>query len=184
MAVWCLPIPTGLARIVPKAEKGTDMFIIRPYEKSDYPSIMAYDLPQEQAIYTSMPVDVIEASQNNPGHKTYVVLDQGQLIGCFALFTPHTGNPYTPNDRAIIFKSFSIDSRHQKKGYALRVFHGLADIAREHYPERDEIVLTVHHTNTPAIQLYKKAGLIDQGWRFAGEYGEELIFHLDLTASI
>ncbi|TQR29805.1 GNAT family N-acetyltransferase [Brevibacillus brevis] len=157
------------------------MFIIRPYEKSDYPSIVAYDLPQEQAIYTSMPVDVIEATQNNPGYKPYVVFDQGHLIGFFALFTPHTGNPYTPNGEAVIFKSFSIDSRYQKKGYALRVFHELADIARVHYPERDEIVLTVHHTNSPAIQLYKKAGLVDQGWRFAGEFGEELIFHLDLT---
>ncbi|MFF0831187.1 GNAT family N-acetyltransferase [Brevibacillus sp. NPDC003359] len=159
------------------------MFVIRPYEKSDYTSIQAYHLPKEQAIYTTMPVDVIEASQSNSDQQPYVVFDQGQLIGCFALFTPHTGNPYTPNEQAIIFKSFSIDSRHQKKGYALRVFQGLAHIAREHYLERNEIVLTVHHTNTPAIQLYKKAGLVDQGWRFAGEYGEELIFHLDLTIS-
>lgn len=89
-------IHTGLPRIFSKEEKGTDMFTIRPYEQSDYPSIMAYDLPQEQAIYTSLPVDVIEASQNNLGYKPYVVFDQGHLIGCFALFTPSTGNPYTP----------------------------------------------------------------------------------------
>lgn len=159
------------------------MFIIRPYEKNDYPLIMAYDLPEEQAIYTSMPVDVIEASQNNHGYKPYVVFDQGHLIGCFALFTPSTGNPYTPNDQAIILKSLSIDSRHQKKGYALKALQSLPDIAREYYPMLDEIVLTVHHTNTPAIQLYKKAGFVDQGLRFAGEHGEELIFHLDLTVS-
>ncbi|WP_429844943.1 GNAT family N-acetyltransferase [Brevibacillus sp. FIR094] len=112
-----------------------------------------------------------------------MILYQGHLIGCFALFTPRTGNPYTPNDQAIIFKSFSIDSRHQKKGYALKALHSLSDIAREHYPMRNEIVLTVHHTNTPAIQLYKKAGFVDQGLRYAGEYGEELIFQLDLTVS-
>ncbi|WP_409176742.1 GNAT family N-acetyltransferase [Brevibacillus fortis] len=159
------------------------MFIIRPYEKNDYPLIMAYDLPEEQAIYTSMPVDVIEASQKNSDQQPYVIFGQGHLIGCFALFTPHTGNPYTPNDQAIIFKSFSIDSRHQKKGYALKALQSLPDIAREYYPMRDEIVLTVHHTNTPAIQLYKKAGFVDQGLRFAGEYGEELIFYLDLTVS-
>ncbi|WP_429844944.1 hypothetical protein [Brevibacillus sp. FIR094] len=60
MAVWCLQIHTGLPRILPEEEKGTDMFIIRPYDKSDYPSIMAYDLPLEQAIYTSMPVDIMK----------------------------------------------------------------------------------------------------------------------------
>ncbi len=153
---------------------------IRPYRNDDEEAIRRYCLPEEQAIYTSMPADIIRTSQENPYNQPYVVKADDQLVGCFVLYHDPTGNPYTSNQRALLFKSFSIDSRHQKKGYAYEALRSLAEIAKQSYPNHGEIILTVHHTNTPAIQLYRKAGFVDKGLRFAGTHGEELIMHLDV----
>ncbi|WP_314305177.1 GNAT family protein [Brevibacillus parabrevis] len=155
-------------------------FWIRPYEQDDFPAIAAYCLPEEQAIYTSLPVDVVAVSQANAEQRAFVVYDSGTLVGCFALSVPKGGKPYYAHERSVLFQSFSIDSRQQKQGYAFRTLRELPNMARQYYPEADEVILTVHHTNIPAITLYQKAGFVDRGERFAGEHGEEWIFHLAL----
>ncbi|GEB34796.1 MULTISPECIES: hypothetical protein [Brevibacillus] len=48
-------------------------FWIRPYEQDDFPAIAAYCLPEEQAIYTSLPVDVVAVSQANAEQRAFVV---------------------------------------------------------------------------------------------------------------
>lgn len=75
---------------------------------------------------------------------------------------------------------FSIDARCQRRGYALEALRTVPAIVSEHFPDRNEIILTVHHTNAPAIALYKKAGFRDKGLRYDGEFGEKWIFHLEL----
>jgi RimJ/RimL family protein N-acetyltransferase len=150
--------------------------VARPFEEKDYAAITKYCLPKEQAIYTSLPIDVIKAFKNDRNNQPFVVYLHDNLVGCFALGE----NQYTSNENAIILKSLSIDSRYQKKGYALNTLRLLPDILKIKYPEKNEIILTVHHTNSPAINLYIKAGFIDNGLRFQGDYGEELIFHYAL----
>lgn len=154
--------------------------IVRPYVDNDFSAVVNYQLPEEQAIYTSLPIHVIQAHQKNPDYQPYVVYMDDELIGCFALHTGSTSNFYTANEDAVVFKSFSIDSRYQNKGHALETIRLLPEIATDHYPDKDEIVLTVHHTNTPAKNLYIKAGFLDHGLRYEGEHGEEFIFHLRL----
>lgn len=154
--------------------------VIRRYVENDYSAITEYCLPKEQAIYTSLPIDVLEAFKKDKFNLPFIIFLDDDLIGCFALYTNKEGNYYTGNENAIILKSFSIDSRYQNRGYALQTFNRLPEIIKINFPDKDEIILTVHHTNLPAIHLYKKAGFMDKGLRFDGDYGEELIFHFDL----
>jgi RimJ/RimL family protein N-acetyltransferase len=153
---------------------------IRPYSENDYSAITKYCLPEEQAIYTSLPIDVIETFKKDNYNQPFVIFFADYLIGCFALNVNRAGNPYTSNENAIVLKSFSIDSHYQNRGYALKTLRLLPEISKLKFPDKDEMILTVHHTNIPARNLYIKAGFMDQGLRFEGEHGEELIFHFDL----
>lgn len=155
--------------------------VIKPFEESDFTAISKYYLPEEQAIYTSLPINVIDASKKDQNNQPFVVIYDGNLVGCFALYTNKSENIYTNNENSIIFKSFSIDSRFQRKGFALTVLKLLPKITKQHFPEKNEIILTVHHTNIAAINLYIKAGFIEQEFRFEGDYGEEIIFLFDLA---
>ncbi|MED4780574.1 GNAT family N-acetyltransferase [Brevibacillus choshinensis] len=153
--------------------------IIRSYSEKDEGAIRQYCLPEEQAIYTSLPTDIIKTFQEDLHNQPYVIYADDQLVGCFVLYTAPSGNLYTSSEHALIFKSFSIDARHQKKGYAYETLRSLGEIAKQSFPDKNEILLTVHHTNIPAINLYLKAGFVDKGLRYAGTHGEELIMHLE-----
>lgn len=153
---------------------------IRPYQEDADAAIASYELPEGQAIYTSLPAEVIREYRDDSHNQPFLIYAGDQLAGCFALYTDPSGNRYTKHPHAIVFKSFSIDARHQKKGYALETLQSLHGITAKHVPGADEIILTVHHTNTPAIHLYRKAGFEDRGLRYDGEHGEELIFHLNV----
>jgi len=153
---------------------------IRQYAKNDDANITSYFLPEDQAIYTSLPQSVVEASLLDESQIPFVIYSADHLVGCFALHT-HQAKMYgIENPHALLLKSFSIDARHQKRGYALKTLQSLPTLTKQLFPNTNELVLTVHHTNIPAQQLYSKAGFEDKGMRFEGEYGEELIFHYRL----
>lgn len=158
----------------------TSTFTVRQYEDKDFDAVSSYCLPAGQALYTSMPILVIETFQEDPYNQPFVICSGDDLVGCFALYTDKKGNIYTQNENAILLKSLSIDSRRQKKGYALEALHVLPFIVREQYQDKDEIILTVHETNTAAINLYKKAGFVHKGEIYEGEYGIEVIYHFNL----
>lgn len=153
--------------------------IIKAYSENDDSAINQYCLPEEQAVYTSLPADITRTFQVDPHNQPYVIYADEQLVGCFVLYTAPSGNLYTSSERSLIFKSFSIDARHQKKGYAYETLRSLGEIAEQSFPDKNEILLTVHHTNIPAIHLYLKAGFVDKGLRYAGTHGDELIMHLE-----
>lgn len=150
---------------------------VRRFEDADFQSINHYTLPDEQAIFTSIPSLIVETFQRDKFNQPFVICSEGLIVGWFALYTDRSGNIYTENETAILLKSFSIDALHQKKGYALEALRVLPNVVKEHYKDRDEIILTVHETNTPAINLYKKAGFVYRGGDYDGEYGIEMIFH-------
>lgn len=153
--------------------------VVRSFIEDDS-AINNYCLHPEHAIFTSLPIKVIETFKKDKYNQPFVIYFDDQLIGCFALYTDKTGNIYTRNEHAILLKSFSIDSRFQNRGHALSTLNILPELIKLNYPTKNEILLTVHHTNIPAINLYMKAGFIDNGLWFEGDYGKELIFHFSL----
>lgn len=94
---------------------------IRPFIENDYEALSNYCLPIEQAIYTSLPLKVIEDFRKDKYNLPMVIYLDEDLIGCFALYTDKAGNQYTSNENAILLKSFSLDLRHQKRGWLLRL---------------------------------------------------------------
>lgn len=152
--------------------------LVRPYSDDDYSALLTYDLPEEQAIYTSRPLQAVETLDKDRRIEPHVIYMENDLVGFFVL-SPHSDG-YTANTNAVLFKSFSIDIRHQRNGYALQALKLLPESVSQCFPEKNEIILTVHHTNDPAITLYLKAGFLDKGNRFNGECGEEWILHFDL----
>lgn len=92
-------------------------------------------------------------------------------------------NTYTVNKDAVIFKSFSIDKRYQGKELAVESLNLLPHFTSGLFQNKNEIILTVHYNNIPARNLYKKCGFFDNGIRFEGDFGEELLFHKKLFAN-
>lgn len=150
---------------------------VRRFDDADLQTINQYTLPDEQAIYTSVPSLIVETFQSDKCNQPFVICSEGHVVGWFALYTDQTGNIYTDNEKAILLKSLSIDVRHQKKGYALEALRILPALVKEQYKDKDEIILTVHDTNMAAINLYKKAGFTYENEDYDGEYGIEMIFH-------
>ncbi len=153
---------------------------VRAYAEEDYAQILSYQLPEEQAIYTSMPQNIVETFSRDERNLPFVVYARDNLVGCFALHTRQAHMYGIENPHALLLKSFSIDARYQKRGHALETLRALPDLTKQYFPDKNEIVLTVHYTNAPARLLYLKAGFLDKGLRYEGEYGEELIFHYAL----
>ncbi|MED1865239.1 GNAT family N-acetyltransferase [Fictibacillus nanhaiensis] len=153
---------------------------VRKYENKDHQAALEYILPPEQAIFTSIPAEVLATFRNDIFNQPFVIYSNQQLVGWFALYTEGSGNIYTNNKQAILLKSFSIDVRFQKRGFGLDSLKLLPNIVKQQYKDKNEIILTVHETNDAAISLYRKAGFIHKGENYNGEYGIEMIFRMSL----
>jgi RimJ/RimL family protein N-acetyltransferase len=63
----------------------------------------------------------------------------------------------------IFLRSFSIGRNHQNQGFGSAAMGILPQFMRENLPDIEEIILTVHEKNMPAIKLYKKSGFTYNG---------------------
>ena len=150
-----------------------------PYEEKYRNAILNYDLPMEQAIYTSYPIEAIEQIESEQVLPV-LILAENDVAGFFILDGRTKVNLYSDNKNAIVFKSFSIDHRFQGRGIGEQALKGLSSFTKKSIVNKNEIILTVHHTNIPAIHLYRKCGFVDKGIRYSGEHGEELVFHYEI----
>lgn len=150
-----------------------------PYEEKYKIAITNYDLPKEQAIYTSYPIEALEQIESKQEIPVMILLDI-EVVGFFILDGRRKVNHYTNNMNAVVFKSFSIDKRYQGRRIGEQSMNLLPTFTKKMIANKNEIILTVHHTNIPAICLYRKCGFVDNGIRYSGEHGEELVFHYDI----
>lgn len=150
-----------------------------PYEEKYKKTINTYDLPKEQAIYTSFPMEALEQIESEQELPILILL-VNEVVGFFILDARTKENHYTNNRHAVIFKSFSIDKRFQGRKIGVQALNELPIYTKKMLKNKNEILLTVHHTNISAICLYKKCGFADNGIRYSGKHGEELVFHYDI----
>ncbi len=150
-----------------------------PYEEKYRNAIINYDLPKEQAIYTSYPIEALEQIKSEQEIPVLILLEK-EVVGFFILDGRPKANLYTHNKNAIVFKSFSIDIRFQGKRIAEQTMNLLPIFTKKIIAYKNEIILTVHHTNIPAISLYRKCDFVDNGIRYSGEHGEEIVYHYDI----
>ena len=139
-----------------------------------------YTLTDEQLRFTGTPKDAIDLS--NAEHNRYSVLavKNEQLVTFFSLHKGEGVKPFSPNDNAILIRSFSTDFHQQGKGYGKNALMLLPEFVRSNFNDIDEIVLAVNVKNDKAQALYNKCGYIDEGVREMGRSGELIVmcYHL------
>ena len=65
--------------------------------------------------------------------------------------------------RQLFFRSFSIDARYRGQGYGTATMRELPQFVKNHYPEVNELCLTVNTDNDIAQKLYQRLNYTTQG---------------------
>lgn len=121
-------------------------------------AIQSYVLSDDT--FTNTPQRLIEEAKMDSDRYNIVILNDGQVVGFFCL---HLGKAteiygFSGKEYALV-RSYSIDDRFRKQGFAYRSFAGVFDfIKREVSPDVSELVLGVNVKNIPAQKTYEKAG--------------------------
>lgn len=151
------------------------------FYKQEYISILEnYYLPEDQIRYTAYPKDAIAKCENDDDRYPIVILYNNVPVGFFALHGWDGVKAYSENRNAILIRGYSVNNSFQGKGIAKQSLKLLPNFVKEHFPDKNEIILAVNHRNELAQHVYKKGGFIDKGIRAMGRKGELLIMHNDI----
>jgi len=151
---------------------------LQKYTDSHQRALAAFQLPEEQAKFTALPLEALEA---NEGRHPVVIIYGENPVGFFVLHNSGRVKDYTDNPGAMLLTALSINHVEQGKGYAKKAMILLKDFVAQHFSDYHEVVLAVNHKNIPAQKLYKKAGFQDTGRRREGELGEQYIYAISVT---
>ncbi|CAH2716037.1 hypothetical protein BACCIP111895_03221 [Neobacillus rhizosphaerae] len=150
------------------------------YHSEIRPQLKHYFLSDEQLQYTAHPLDAIVACENDTDRFPVMILYDEKPAGFFVLHGWEGVKEYTDNKKALLLRAYSVNSSFQRKGIAQRSLQLLPDFVNKHFPEINEVILTVNQQNTLAQHVYKKGGFIDKGARAMGSKGLLFIYHLNL----
>lgn len=148
------------------------------YRPTFRPQLEQYYLKAEHHYFTAHPIDAVK--EHDQDRYPIVILSNQTVVGFFILHGWNGVKKYSRNRRAILLRAYSIDSRHQGKGYAEQSLQLFARFISKHFKEKNEMILAVNLKNTVAQHVYKKAGFMDKGKRFMGKKGEQIVLHKKL----
>ncbi|MBP3041539.1 GNAT family N-acetyltransferase [Bacillaceae bacterium Marseille-Q3522] len=131
----------------------------------------------DDVYFTGYPIDAIKESREDSSRYPVLILVGEEIAGFFVLHGWSGAQKYSDNRHALLLRTFSIDNRYRKMGYAKQAMQKLDRFVKEHFPDVTEIVLGVNHANLPAQQLYLQSGFQDSGKRVIGKKGEQFVFH-------
>jgi RimJ/RimL family protein N-acetyltransferase len=143
--------------------------------------IRNFALDEAQKSFVFVPSAVIDWSIQDKNCFPVVILFEDEPVGIFVLHQSEESQTYTKNVNVIFLRAFSIDRKHQGKGFAGLAMNSLSKFVLNHFPQVDEIVLTVNENNLPAKRLYEKSGFIYNGKSKVGSSGIELVMHYSLN---
>lgn len=139
-----------------------------------------YHLSEEQKHFTALPLEAIATCEQENDRHPILILSDNTPVGFFVLHGWEGVKNYSDNQDAILLRAYSVDSSMQGKGISKKSLLLLPTFVRKHFPNKNEIILAVNHSNAQAQYIYKKCGFEDKGLRADGRKGELLILHLDL----
>lgn len=119
--------------------------------------ISGFYLQFQDRQFTKTPAENIKLAELDAERCPTLVYNDDQQ--CIAFFTLHFGagvKPYSTNEHAVFFRSFSVDSRYRNLGIGTAVIQALPQYIREHFPTVTEIYLAVNDTNDKAQRLYER----------------------------
>ena len=140
-----------------------------------------YNLPLPQRDFTASPLEAIKICEEDSTRFPIVILYKEEVAGFFVLHGWEGVRVYSNNQDAILIRAFSIDSSFQGKGIAQSSMQRVDSFVKEHFPEKNEIILAVNHENTIAQHVYKKCGFEDKGIRIVGRKGEQFVYHKSIN---
>jgi ribosomal protein S18 acetylase RimI-like enzyme len=158
----------------------TSKITLASYSDEYIEGIKDYMLPQEQYLFTSYPLEVLEQGNQEYDKFPVLILHNGKVVGFFCLYSGKRVAEVTTNDRALLLTSFSINYKYQKRGFAKQALYAISGFIKETFAEMNEVVLVVNMRNIPAQSLYNNCGFKDQGERRIGKKGEQMVLHLEI----
>ncbi len=161
-----------------KAHCETPSIRIEKYDPNHHARVLQdYRLTELQ--YTKTPLDAVREAETDPQKIPLVMRNEAnELVGFFILHT-HDGVTeynYDP-ESSVLLRSYSIDKKYRRRGYAKASFEAIYRFIREELGEKiTQIVLTVNIGNEAAIALYENAGFRDTGETTPGRHSMLKIF--------
>lgn len=150
------------------------------FDTSQQPLIDAYQLSKEQLQYTGTPDFPIQIAAKNAFIHPILGIEKQQLATFFVLDEQKDVYLYTKNTAAILLRTFSTDYRMQGKGYATNALYLLPDYVKQHFPEKNEIVLAVNEKNFPARKLYEKTGFLYTSTKIITDERNQFVMYLPI----
>jgi RimJ/RimL family protein N-acetyltransferase len=150
------------------------------FEEEHREALYGFYLPEDQEKFTAMPNDALNKCVEDPGRKPVVITASDQTVGFFVLHTGEHIKDFTSNSNAMVIRALSINHPEQGKGYAKEAMMQLPAFVSSNFPRINELILAVNFKNTPAKQLYEKAGFVDRGQIKHGPVGPQYVLHYDL----
>ncbi|WP_231877909.1 GNAT family N-acetyltransferase [Ferroacidibacillus organovorans] len=145
-------------------------------------SVGNFKLHDSQMVFSFLPSKALDFFHNQDACSVVIFIDEEPVV-FFVLHKCGETSDFTENNTAIFLRSFLIDKRHQRKGYAKLALAILPKFMEDHLPYVEEIVLTVDENNLAAKRLYEKSGFIHKGRTKVGRSGLELGMHYSLKGS-
>lgn len=154
---------------------------IRPFIEEDRTSLAAFRLSEQQQIYSSLPVDVLDDAIEDSDRTPCVVLNEtGEIVGFFVLHKHYQHEGYATPHEVVYIRSLSINEAFQGRGYGTRVAMSLPLFVQEHFSNFDHLYLVVDAENQGAWNLYERAGFAHTATKEDGPIGKERLYYLDL----
>ena len=137
---------------------------IRPYKPEDL-QFLDYELAPEQHQFTRLPkFSIFERKDLEDPFKTPVtILFEDKPVGYFVLDVGEEIFNYTKNKNAVVIRSLSLNPDYQGKEIAKKGILESGGFVKEHFKDKDELVLSVNFRNKNAYSLYRKCNFEDEG---------------------
>lgn len=136
----------------------------KPYKEDLIPDIEKITITPADRRFTKTPKENIELAKSDSERHPVLVYNASQQ--CIGFFTLHEGEgvaPYSWNENAIFFRSFSVDAHYRGRGYGKQIIEGLPGYIRQYFPHINEICLTVNDDNEVAQKLYQRFHYLHAG---------------------
>ena len=157
---------------------------IRKYKETDRDALVDYKLNEQQQIYSSLPLDVLDdALKDDDRTANIVVADDCKIVGFFVLHKHYQHEGYDTPHEVVYVRSLSINEQYQGNGYGTKVAQYLPVYVQENFSQFDHLYLVVDGENQGAWNLYERAGFLHTATKEDGPIGKERLYYLDLARS-
>jgi Acetyltransferases, including N-acetylases of ribosomal proteins len=162
-------------------KNSTSTVILDFYDDQYKPGLSHYHLNNEQMNYSALPMKSIKECEQDVERHPIVILYGHKPAGFFVFHEWGGVKRYSENRKALLLRSFSVNSVFQGMGIASKALFLLDSFVKKHFPDMNEVILAVNHKNIIAQHVYKKSGYIDSGKRAMGKHGEMFILSKTLS---